>query len=227
MNIDCIILSNTANDFYYGITNQTIKTLVASEPNITFHIKLIESNTNSPYNFEFENIEIIKPNEPFNYNRFLNFGLDQCKNDWIILSNNDIIYTQNWLTYLLDEYNKNNEILSMSPYEPNWHKGYFPTALDINFGYHAKTYITGWCIVINKKVFETIGKFDEQFPFWYQDDDYGKTIEKHKIKHALVKKSIIYHLGSQSHVLLANRGGQHELTWLQKSVFDKKWNSGQ
>lgn len=224
MDIDCIILTKTADDTLYNLTRQTIDTLILSESSHKFNIKLIESNYSSPYKYEYPNVEVIQPIETFNYNRFLNFGLNKCKSDWIIISNNDVIYTSNWLNNLLVEYDKDNELLSMCPYEPNWHSGYYPIAKEINYGYDAKTFVTGWCILINKKVFDIIGKFDEQFAFWYQDDDYGLTLKKYGIKHAMIKSSIVYHLHSRSHHLLQ----QHEpnsMTWRQKSVFDAKWNN--
>ena len=45
------------------------------------------------YNFEYKQKEVtlIQPGIPFNYNKFLNIGLKKCKNDWILISNNDII----------------------------------------------------------------------------------------------------------------------------------------
>ena len=225
MNIDCIILTKTSDERFYSMTCQTINTLLESEPSHQFHIKLIESNYSSAYNYVYPNIiETLKPVESFNYNRFLNFGLDLCTSDWIIISNNDVIYTPGWLTTLLAEHEKDNDLLSMCPYEPKWHSAYYPIAVDVNYGYNYKTFVTGWCIVANKKVFQTIGKLDERFPFWYQDDDYGLTLQKYGIKHAMVKNSIVYHLNSQSHVLL-NSIDKHALTFQQESVFKSKWKS--
>lgn len=223
MTVDCIILTKTIDDRFFKMTNDTIDSLNNSETTIDFNIKLIESNYSSPFVYTQKNVEIIKPIEQFNYNRFLNLGVSHCSNDWIILSNNDVLYTQNWFTNLINQYELDNELISMCPYEPNWHRRYYPIATELNYGYASKTFITGWCIVINKKVIDIIGKFDEQFVFWYQDDDYGKTLEKHKIKHAMVKNSVVYHLGSQSHTILNNEE-KREMTYHQKQIFDKKWN---
>lgn len=223
MNVDCVILTKTVDERFYKMTNDTIESLINSEPSIKFDIKLVESNYSSPFRYNYSNVETIKPIEQFNYNRFLNLGLEKCHNDWIILSNNDVTYTTNWFTNLMSEHDKDPELLSMCPYEPNWHKQYYPIAVDVNYGYSSKTFITGWCIIINKKVVERIGKFDEQFAFWYQDDDYGRTIQKHNIKHAMIKSSVVYHLGSQSHILLSDEQ-KAELTFNQKKVFDSKWS---
>ena len=222
MNVDCILLTKTIDDNFYKMTVDTIDSLINSEPSINFKIKLVESNYSSPFKYNYPNLELIQPIEQFNYNRFLNFGVEKCTSDWIIISNNDVIYTEKWFTNLMVEHEKNPELLSMCPYEPNWHTNYYPTEINVNYGYDSKTFITGWCIILNKSVINSIGKFDERFAFWYQDDDYGKTLQKYNIQHAMIKNSVVYHIGSQSHKILSD-SEKFELTFNQKKIFDDKW----
>ena len=82
--------------------------------------------------------------------------------------------------------------------------------------------LTGWCIFIRREIFDTIGFLDEQFEFWYADRDYGLTLLKFNIQHALVPNSIVNHIGNQSH----NSIEAEKLNYLtidQKKVFDQKW----
>ena len=47
-------------------------------------------------------------------------------------------------------------------------------------------------------VLMTIGKFDEQFDFYFQDDDYIEQLRLYNIKHASIKSSIVAHLGQKT-----------------------------
>ena len=35
---------------------------------------------------------LIFPDEDFNYNKFVNIGLEECKNEAILITNNDVFY---------------------------------------------------------------------------------------------------------------------------------------
>jgi GT2 family glycosyltransferase len=223
MNIDVIILSNTKDLTLYGLTQRTINTLRFSE-NINFDIKIIESNKKYlEQGFVYDSCKVIIPNEEFGYNKFLNYGLKECQNDWVVVANNDLIFTKNWLTKLL-EYNKNNqEVLSLSPWEPTWHvKRGMNGNIPAHIGYRTSFEITGWCLLIHKSVIDKCSLFDPQFMFWYQDNDYGLTLQKHNIKHALVTSSRVYHMVSGSHHLLEDKN-KFNMTDGQLEILRKKW----
>ena len=69
--IDVICLTNTKDDSFYDLTKQTLDTLLLTKGNYIFDVKLIESNIDSIFIYDYPNLQVITPNEKFNYNKFL------------------------------------------------------------------------------------------------------------------------------------------------------------
>ena len=235
INVGCIILTNTINLEKYGMTWRTIQSLISSESNIFFDIKVIESNKDAlrkkfiyDTNTEKYKIQTITPNEEFGYNKFLNYGLNEFNKyilpKWIIVSNNDLIFTQNWLTKLLDFQKNNSDVLSLSPWEPNWHTniGKLNPLNGPYYGYRPSIEITGWCLLIHNSVIRKCKLFDPNFIFWYQDDDYGMTLKYSNVKHALIPESKVYHIENSSHDTV-KKNKLNNMTYEQIKVFKDKW----
>ena len=205
MIIDVIILSYAKNNSIIKMNNDCIDSLNSSSENHKFNILLIETEPNKEYKYEQQNVRVIQPKIEFNYNKFLNIGLKECKNEWVLISNNDTIYHKNFLESLIDANNQDTEILSMSPMDDDWHRHkHFDKSISIYYGYRTSYEVAGWSILVNKSVIDKIGGFDEQFTFWYQDNDYAKLLEINGIKHALITKSKVTHLLSRSHHFIEN-----------------------
>lgn len=223
MTSDIIFLSNTKDIHHYGLTTRAINSLRASE-GFKFHEIIVESNSSHlDKGFVYHGSNVVTPNEEFNYNRFLNHGLKHTTSDWIVISNNDVIFTQNWFTNLMDFQKQNPQYLSLSPFEPNWHpkKGIYNTKLFYD-GYKTSYEITGWCLVIHRSVIDSCNLFDERFKFWYQDNDYAETIKHKKIPHALVTNSRVYHDISKSYDTFTPEQ-MHDMTHAQHKIFIDKW----
>jgi len=205
MNIDVICLTNTNDQYFYDLTNTTLDTLLSTEGDYNFNIKLIESNKKSEFKYNQPNLVTIIPKEEFHYNRFLNIGLKECNGEWVLIINNDLVFTKDWLNNIMSEHRLNPDIVSFSPFEPNFAEYHNPSLYkegNVYVGYTTKVELLGWCILVKKSVLDTIGNFDERFNFWCQDDDYGLTLKKHNFKHAIIKDSIVYHVESQSYTLI-------------------------
>lgn len=221
--VDAIILSNTQDLSFYGLTQRTINTLRWSESDINFDIKVVETNSDiESQGFIYDACTVVKPNEKFNYNKFLNYGLEHCKNEWLIVCNNDLIFTKNWFTNLLQVHKQDPSIKSLCPFEPEWHvnKGLSPDG-GVYFGYRTSYEIAGWCMAIHREIIEKCDLFDPEFAFWYQDNDYAETIRHAGYKHALVCNSRVYHMVSKSHELLGS--DRHSMTSGQQKPFADKW----
>jgi GT2 family glycosyltransferase len=221
--IDVIILSYAKNDEIINMNNNCINSILNSTTNYKFNIFLIETDSAKEFEYPQENVKVIQPGLEFNYNKFLNIGLKECKSDWILISNNDTIYHKGFIERMFDIYNFNNEILSMSPMDDDWKwHANFDRNIDFFYGYRTSFEVAGWSILINKSVFEKIGEFDEQFSFWYQDNDYANSLIKNNIKHALVTNSKVTHLVSKSHDLI-DQEKIFEMTGGLFSTFENKW----
>ena len=224
MTIDVIILSYAKTDSIIDMNNNCINSLNSSSDTHKFNIVLIETESTKEYKYEQENVKVIQPKVEFNYNKFLNIGLKECKNEWVLISNNDTIYHKNFLESLIDANNQDMEILSMSPMDDDWHRHkLFDKSISIYYGYRTSYEVAGWSILVNKSVIDKIGGFDEQFTFWYQDNDYAKLLEINGIKHALITNSKVTHLLSRSHGLIEPEK-KYQMTDGLGTTFFKKWN---
>lgn len=225
MEVDVIMLTNTKDNSFYEMTKETIESLITSESEHNFNIILIESNSDSNYEYNYPNLRLIKSNlTEFNYNKSLNIGLEHSTNHWIIYSNNDIIYTKGWFSEIVNTKEfKENELVSFSPFNPNAIKNNkIVEGQTVYFGYAIYFELCGWCIITNKLVMEKIGgKFDERFPFWYQDNDYSVLLQKNRIPHFLVTTAIAYHKEGQSHKLLGDK--EYEMTHNMVHTFVDKY----
>jgi len=225
--VDIIILSYAKTKELKEITQQAIVTCLSSEnpENISFNILVIESDRSIPP-YQFERTTTIYPEVSFGFNKFLNIGILQTSAKYLCLCNNDLIFHKNWASEILEEFARYPNLLSANPYCDRF--DYDRRIVD-----HANVVfkkdnmsingvLTGWCIFVERTVLNQIGPLDERFEFWYADNDYDLTLQKHKIEHALIKSSKVTHLACQSHSTLGKK--LDEMTIGQRKIFDKKWN---
>jgi len=206
-----IILSNTANTHYYTILENCINSIDTKK----YKVVVVETNNklknkNIPLNAKF-----IFPETEFNYNEYLNYGLNYITDNKIVISNNDVIYMPKCLEEIeaqLDIYD------SVCPQDINTHTNIAINEIGTKIGYH----VIGCCIAFTRKTLKTIGEFDPKFKFWYQDNDYSNNLKKHNLKHALLKNAKIKHLKMQSHNLLKEK--QYEMTHGIETVLKEKWS---
>lgn len=162
-----------------------------------FDYLIIESNNQTKYSYNKTTIQFdFSKYAKFNYNYALNLAIEHFseipKTDWFCFMNNDIICDPAWIRYLERTFNQTN-IESLCPnvlhdeIVPRIYKGYI---LQYNF--------YGCCFLCTKNVINIVGKFDEQFDFYFQDDDFIEQLRKHNIKHAVVRQSLVTHLGQQT-----------------------------
>jgi GT2 family glycosyltransferase len=213
------------------MTCRAINTLLWSEDDeYSFKIRVVESNKDymeQGFVYNGRDVLTIVPNDDFGYNKFLNYGLDKFKkkSDWVVITNNDVIFTRKWFTKLMKVNKAHPEFKSLSPWEPNWHKkrGMKPDR-EFYEGYRTSYEITGWCLVMKQEVIDKCTLFDPQFEFWYQDNDYTLTLEVNKIKHALCTDSRVYHSVSGSHDTISEKN-RHHMTDNQINVLYRKWGT--
>ena len=225
---DVIILANTKEQHHFDLTKNCIESLRKSEDSVKFNIIVVESNKNSRYSYyEFANETIVPPVD-FNYNLFINIGLRNCKSDFVCISNNDVLYSPGWYTALQVEFNKDPELMSVSPIDRSWHRHseeIFSNAQSIHIGQRTSYEFTGWCFVFRREMLSKFGSFDERFAFYYQDNDICELYERLNIKHGLVTTSHIKHLLSKSHDTVTN--SQHTDMNSQHAIFNNKYNTHQ
>ena len=206
MDIDVVILSKTSTEKLFDILRETVTSLHNSETDFKFNVIIVESNKKIKEMFgnrlyEVKAKFVIPPLLDFNYNLFLNIGLRESKSNFILISNNDVIYFKDWFTEIKKQFDKDSKLLSASPTDMRWERHsleHFDGKEQIYIGNRVSKEFTGWSFVLKRSVFDKIGSFDEKFDFYYQDDDWVQLYKMFNIKHGLVYNSKVRHLLSQS-----------------------------
>lgn len=230
--IDIIILSKTADDLYLQMLGMTVNS-IKDQKDVNSNIILVETNKNyktkEQYNLPID--VLVVPEEEFNFNRFLNYGLQYSTKENICFSNNDVRYYPHSLIGLIEGLKTYD---SVSPFAYGYSEGMDENS--ISECYTLNKCFFGFCHCITKKAMNECfnGKFDEDFIFWYQDDDIIVTIKEKGFKHGLVGFSKVEHLqingprdaivkgkGANSYILFEDK--QYEYLWGQHRTMRKKW----
>ena len=198
--VDVVILSLCKDKSFFELNVNCISSLISSETEIRFEIHLIESNSRWKtlgFEYPFKNVHVHERSDPFHYNKFLNFGVTKAQHDYIVFSNNDVIFHKNWLSEILKVRYDDPSIRSFCPFDHEskylkWEK--FKNGR-YQLGYRVPVEFVGWCFVVERSVFDETGPFDERFDLYFQDNDFARTLKKHHIPHALVPTSNVHHLG--------------------------------
>jgi GT2 family glycosyltransferase len=222
---DVIIISYAYDKQKRLLTEQTIKSLLDSESkdDFKFNIFVIESEINAEI-YNHPNTITIKPKQKFGYHKYLNIGARIGKSEWIVLSNNDLIFKKGWATAIINAKRVDQEIHSFGTWCSKFHESKSVSKFPIvQYGYTNGIHITGWLIILTRKLYNQMNGLDENFHFWYCDDDYRMTIKQMGIKHALVTNSEVTHLTSQTTIEL-NPEKYRQMTLIPNLYFDYKWN---
>ena len=202
--IDLVFLSNAKTPELESLTKQAIKTALETT-RIRLNIIVLERAG------KIYNSYTIQMREPFSYNHFANFGASFGEAEWIMISNTDVIFKENWAEELLKA-----GYPIVSPYEPtDWRMN---GVKDRETGYKIGRHLAGWCFMIKRTLWERIGHFDETFTFYFSDDIIAKQLEKINTPPMLVKTAVVEHLGSQTLESLKDE------TETMKYPDTKKWN---
>ncbi len=221
--IDVIILSYAKNEELKGLTEQTIKTLIASEDEIKFNIVVIESEKKMKPE-QYNNTLTIYPKSKFGFNKYLNIGLANTNADYVCFSNNDVIFTKGWASEILKVIQDDSNALSASPICPIFHPQHgFNVNSGNYYGWRVGREVAGWFIFLRRKLLDIIGPLDEKIIFWYADNDYANLLKKFNINHVLVSSSIVHHR-VESTLLSLDNAEQKKNTEGGFIYYDYKWN---
>ncbi len=127
----------------------------------------------------------------------MNIGIKKAlkqKADYVLLLNNDVIVSPNFLKELVKAGEKDKKIGILGPIggKINWlyTKGIHVTKNN--------DYISGVCMLVKGSVIEKIGLMPEEYFLYFEDVDWCLRARKAGYKCVLVPKSKIYHKVSQS-----------------------------
>lgn len=164
----------------------------------------------------------------------MNQGIRLADGEFIILLNNDILASPNWLENLIKPMIENSEIglvgpitncsgneqcVSFEGMDKNNYVDFIKNYLERQKG---EVYFTNrlafFCVAISKSALEKIGLLDENFGIgWFEDDDYCLRMINAGYKIVITEDCFIYHLGSLSFSKVAiGHAKKNELYFTQK-----------
>lgn len=205
LKIDVVIISNAKSKLLRHMTRDCIESVNDNRCNvIVLEQQMIEYNCTT-----------YRTEEPFNYNRECNHAMRVSSSDYVVITNNDVLFTTGWLDALFA--GELTDVMSThSPYD-----GRQKNIKKDTYGYEIGYHFSGWCFCISRDAWKTIGGFDEDFPFWCADNSFMEQCREHGIINIIKPKSIVHHLGSQT---LRTVDNYDELTRQQIIRFNKKYN---
>lgn len=197
--LDIIILSKTSNQAYFSMVKRCVDSYLASGDALIQSIIIVESDKhfdNSVWTKVSPKIKTIVPPYKFNYNQFLNIALEQCTAEVVCISNNDVEAIGNCVTAMQEFFDKIPALMSASPVDRTWHQNsyeIFPEDGKAYMGYETTKYLLGFCVFVRRSAFDIIGKFDERFHFYHQDNDLEMCLRRHALPHAMITLCHIKH----------------------------------
>jgi GT2 family glycosyltransferase len=226
---DIIVLSLVVDDNTFNTTKNCVDSYIKTADNLINKIYVVETNPNFNQDYNQQKVEVIKPNEQFNYNKFFNIALEKCEAEFIMGPNNDLVIQPNCLQTLLKEFQDNKEISSICPIDRNWHRHtsmYLPSENKLYHGYEVSLHMFGCIFACRRSVFKTIGFLDERFYFFYQDNDYAMSLKRCGLLHGVHTGARVKHQSGHS-----NQYAESRLKYTpqnmneQGDILATKWNS--
>lgn len=195
--LSVIILSYAIDDEVYQMNCRAIESLFASEtwsdgePDVL----MMESNLSASYEYD-KRVRIMKPEEKFGFHRFFNIGLDNTDGEYVAFCNNDIVFQSGWWSAIMKVKKEHPRFMCFSPVDSSYPMmaEEIVKGKDYTIGWENKRHFAAWCFVWERKVFNTIGRFDEIFDFYSADDDELMTLRYYAIPNVLVTGSEVKHL---------------------------------
>lgn len=207
----------------------------------SYEIIIVDNNSQDgtrSWLLEQQDLKLILNNENLGFPKGCNQGIKAAgeKND-ILLLNNDIIVTSNWLTNMQRALYSSIEIGAVGPvsnsinynqqivteynniYEMQNFAREFNVSDDNKWKETLK--LIGYCMLIKREVINEVGLLDERFtPGNFEDDDYSFRIIEGGYKLLLCRDTFIHHYGSMSFNL---RKDFNEILKLNSLKFKDKW----
>lgn len=227
---ECLLSIFTAEGFREGKSEVIVVDDASTDDSVNF----IKSN------FPQARLILNKKNKGFGFT--CNRGIKEAKNELIILINNDIIVTENFLKPLINHF-QDEDVFAVTPKLYGWDRKTFMEGMNFGhfrYGYirlcnEAKTenrdricepspsiYAIGGAIVFRKRDFLWLGGFDDIYrPNCWEDIDISYRAWKRGLKVIYEPNSILYHKGKATLTYERHKEIKNELSFMWKNITDK------
>jgi Predicted glycosyltransferases len=193
-----------------------------------YEIIIVENNSVEKETFNYykkiekdERVKIITWKDTFNYSAINNFGAEQAKGEYLVLLNNDVeVITPDWLQEMLMYAQREDVgIVGAKLYYPDntiQHAGIGIGLLTLAGHYHKEfdrnhpgymgrliyaqnvSAVTGACMMISKKLFDTLGGLDAKYQVAFNDVDLCMRVRQKGYLIVFTPFAELYHYESKS-----------------------------
>jgi len=190
---------------------------------------------------QIKGITLILNNKNLGFPRSCNLGIRAVKSEFFVIMNNDIEVTQNWLTLLLENMEKHQNLGIVGPktnyvsgpqHDPNAH--YNCERELAQYAYTIRNRkpprleffprIVFFCVLIRAALYNKIGGLDENFGLGnFEDDDYCLRAKLTHWQTAIDHNVFVHHYGSKTFGKLGK--GFAKLLEKNKVYFKQKWTA--
>lgn len=157
-----------------------------------------------------------------------NQGVERARGSWIVVLNNDVRAASGWLQGLAS-YAVNNKVDIVTP-------GMREGPLNYDFEPYARDYMTrlraverrgvanGVCFMVNRRVFEAVGGFDEAFRIGqFEDTDFFWRADRAGFRLGTTGASFLHHFGSATQAALRESKPADAYEAENRRRFREKW----
>lgn len=209
--VDVVVLSKASTPDLRRRTQRTVDTCVAGANSLPLTVTVIEQMPNVRY----RRASTMHIGAEFNYNAFANLGAERGSAPWIMIANNDLIFHDGWLHHLLAA---NHPLVSPKcPKDPRQAK-----FTENTVGRFTGRHLSGWCFMISRDLWDTIGGFDDDVSFWCSDDAVIEQATQVGVSPMIVPQALVEHAQSKTLTTVTDRD---DLTWAQLHKFITKYGS--
>ncbi|MED3574366.1 glycosyltransferase [Cytobacillus praedii] len=235
------IIILTYNNLEY--TKQCLESIRKYTDRDTYELIIIDNNSvddTKEWLLKQDDIRVIINKENLGFPRGCNQGIEIAKGENILLLNNDVIVTENWLSNMVNSLYSEDRIGAVGPVT---NSAAYYTAIPVEYSnlnemhnfaqdfnksdsekWEERLKLIGYCMLIKREVVDKIGLLDERFtPGNFEDDDYSVRIRQAGYKLLLCKDTFIHHYGSVS--WKENISGYGELLSENEKKFMEKWGT--
>jgi len=157
-----------------------------------------------------------------------NQGIQAASGEWIVVMNNDVILSQGWLQGLLSaaaEYRLDMVSPAIREGSRNYDLEAYAEELTSRMRSVVRSgTVNGICFMAHRRVFETIGVFDENFRIGqYEDKDLFLRARLAGFRLGTVGAAFIHHFGSITQKAVGARRETRDYALANKAYFSRKW----
>ena len=145
------------------------------------------------------NIRTIRNDETVGYTKSVNQGIALAHGDYIVIANNDVVFTPNWAEKMIAHFEQNAKLGVLGPTTNKVAGGQNIDCNEEGIIFQYSDHLVFFCVMIKKELFDSIGTLDEKFsPGGQEYTDFCIRTRKNNLKVGIARDVFIYHYGSLS-----------------------------